>query len=100
MVDPSDVNGKRLALIAWGKKAGGGDDVAVFSGIAMWDGEVLTMRREPDSTSFVIPAEWLARLRPVEHGLKVTWSTPSTVFQCPSEISAQTMTPRCFWIRV
>lgn len=72
MIDPSDVNGKRFAMIAWGKKADGSDDVAVFAGIAEWDGEVLTIRREPDSASFVVPGEWLARLRRVEGYLKAT----------------------------
>jgi hypothetical protein len=70
MVDLSNVNGRCLAMIAWGKTADGEKDVAVFSGIAVWDGSVLTMRREPETASFAIPAEWYARLRPVEAGLK------------------------------
>jgi hypothetical protein len=45
MTDPSTIHGKRLAMIAWGEKTDGTDDVAVFSGIAEWDGIVLTMRR-------------------------------------------------------
>jgi hypothetical protein len=70
MINPTELHGKRLAMIAWGKRIDGEDDVAVFSGIAIWDGDMLTVRREPETASFVVPAEWLARLRPVEADLK------------------------------
>jgi hypothetical protein len=29
MINPSDIHGKRLAMIAWGNKANGEDDVVV-----------------------------------------------------------------------
>ena len=41
MMHPSDIHGKRLAMIAWGKKANGEDDVVVFTGLADWDGALL-----------------------------------------------------------
>jgi hypothetical protein len=72
MSEPSAIHGKRLAMIAWGTKPDGSDDVAVFTGLAEWDGLVLTVRRQPDSASFVIPAKWLPRLKPVEDGLRET----------------------------
>jgi hypothetical protein len=72
MMDMAHVHGKRLAMIAWGKKKDGSKDAAVFTGIASWDGSRLTMRREPVESSFVIPDEWLARLKPVEAKLKDT----------------------------
>lgn len=72
MIDPAEIHGKRIAMIAWGEKGAGGDDVAVFTGIADWDGRRLIMRREPDSSSFAIPDEWLDRLKAVEPDLKET----------------------------
>jgi hypothetical protein len=39
MVDLTHVHGKRLAMIAWGRKDDGSDDVAVFTGVASWDGQ-------------------------------------------------------------
>ncbi len=41
MIDPATIQGKRLAMIAWGKKSDGSDDVAVLFGIAEWDGTAL-----------------------------------------------------------
>src|SRR2546430_5031985 len=70
MIDPSTIQGKRLAMIAWGEKSNGSSEVVVFSGIADWDGTALTLRRKPDATSFVIPAEWLSRIQPVQADLK------------------------------
>lgn len=57
-------------MIAWAQKEDGSDDVAVFSGIAQWDGKVLTICREPATASFVVPEEWYSRLAPVEDDLK------------------------------
>ena len=71
MIDPSTTNGKRIAMIAWAKKGDGEDDVAVFSGIADWDGRKLILRRQPDSASFMIPDEWLSRLKPVDDELRM-----------------------------
>ena len=59
-------------MIAWGKSEDGSDDVAVFTGIADWDGATLTMRREPESASFVVDPAWLPRIKPVPEELKST----------------------------
>lgn len=59
-------------MIAWGKSRDGSDDVAVFAGVAHWDGTTLTMRCEPESSSFVIPTEWLPRIQVVPEDLKPT----------------------------
>jgi hypothetical protein len=72
MINPSDIHGKRLAMLAWGKRPTGEDDVVVFTGLADWDGALLTMRRVPAETSFVVPAEWLPRIEPVPADLKQT----------------------------
>ena len=72
MIDPIDIHGKRLAMIAWGTKPSGEDDVAVFTGLADWDGTVLTMRRETAESSIVVPGEWLSRIRAVREDLRQT----------------------------
>ena len=71
MIDPVQIHGKRLAMIAWGeKKEDGGEDVVVFTGTANWDGEKLIMLREPPHSSFQVPNEWWGRLKPVSEELK------------------------------
>ncbi len=70
MINPKDTHGKRIAMIAWGEKEDGSDDVTVFTGIADWRDRHLTMVREPKESSFQIPDEWLNRLNPVEEKLK------------------------------
>jgi hypothetical protein len=70
MINPKDTHGKRIAMIAWGEKSDGSDDVTVFTGIADWRDGHLTMVREPKESSFQIPDEWLDRLKPVEEKLR------------------------------
>jgi hypothetical protein len=65
-------------MIAWGENADGSDDVVVFSGVAQWNGVALTMRREPETDSFEIPAEWLSRIEPVAAILRRRYSTRIT----------------------
>jgi hypothetical protein len=65
MIDPSNLHGKRLAMIGWAKKSDGKDDAAVFTGIAHWDGAVLTMQRGPETDPFEVSDEWFSRIRPV-----------------------------------
>jgi hypothetical protein len=70
MIDPWSINGKRLAMIAWGEKPDGSSDVAVFSGLAQWDGLSLTMQRENGKASFLVPGEWISRIGPVVADIK------------------------------
>jgi hypothetical protein len=70
MVDPAAIHGRRIAMIAWGEKRDGSEDVAVFAGIANWDGAHLTMLRQPEGTVFPVPDEWLERLEPVDPTVK------------------------------
>ena len=70
MIDPSQVHGKRMAMIIWGKHADGSDDVVVFAVVAHWDGASLTLRRDQDSPSFPVHDEWLSRIKPVSADLK------------------------------
>ena len=72
MISPSEIHGKRMAMIAWGTMANGEDDVVVFTGLADWDGAVLAIRRTPAESSFVVPAEWLSRIELVPADLKST----------------------------
>jgi hypothetical protein len=69
MVNPADVHGKRIAMVAWSQNPDGSDDVAVFTGTANWDGIHLTMVRQA-GTTFQLDDEWLDRIEPVESGLK------------------------------
>lgn len=71
MVPPA-ANGELIAMVAWGKHLAGSDDAAVFTGMGDRDGKLLTMRREPGSVSFVIPQEWVARLKWVQPKWKAT----------------------------
>ena len=64
MIDPSDVHGKRIAMVAWGKKPDSSKDVTAFTGIASWDGAHLTMLRDP-GPDFTFPDEWLDGFKPV-----------------------------------
>ena len=92
-MNPADIHGRRLAMIAWGTKPDGSDDVVVFTGIADWDGKRLTMLRQPPSESFPIPDEWLDRVKPTPPNLKVTlldaeYSFSVTVGALPDGTSA------------
>src|SRR5262245_43925048 len=71
MVNPFDVHGKRIAMVAWGRRPDGSDDVAVFTGIANWDGTNLAMIRKPGAP-FHVASEWLARLRAADPDLRQT----------------------------
>jgi hypothetical protein len=71
MVNPLDVHGKRIAMVAWGKKPDGTDDAVVFTGIANWDGTRLVMIRQP-GPPFPVADDWLPRLKPVDPDLKET----------------------------
>ena len=70
MINPVEVHGRRLAMVAWGQKPDGTDDVVVFTGTAQWDGSHLTMVR--DDSSFQILNEWLDRLKVVDSDLKAS----------------------------
>src|SRR5262245_44868140 len=70
MIDPSEVHGKRIAMVAWGEKSDGSDDVAVFTGVAEWDGHHLVMRRQPEESSFTLRDEWVGRLKAAEPKIK------------------------------
>jgi hypothetical protein len=65
MIDLSKIHEKRLAMIAWGEKIGGADEVSLFCGVAKWDGFELTMLREPKGKHFVVSSEWYERIKPV-----------------------------------
>ncbi len=64
------VDGKKLAIIAWAKDEKGEEDVAVFTGVASWNGKQLTLLRHPEQDSFVIPNDWLSRLKEMTPDLR------------------------------
>lgn len=72
MIEPTKIDGKKLALIAWGTDEKGKDDVALFTGIAKWDGNQLTLDRRDGEPGISIPNNWLDRLKLVEQSLKET----------------------------
>lgn len=59
-------------MVAWGLTPDGEEDVVVFAGRGHWEDGVLTVRREPEETSFVIRTEWIPRIRPVPPEVKDT----------------------------
>lgn len=69
MVDPSLVDGKRLAVVLIAsdveKKEG-----AVFFGTARWDGQNLQLDRGSENPSFTIPSETLGKLQKVDGKLR------------------------------
>jgi len=72
MINPTEIHGKRLAMVAWAEKDDGSDDVAVFTGIAHWDGNTLMMCREPIESSLEIEMDWLTRIKEVVPDLRDT----------------------------
>ena len=50
-------------MVAWGKEEDESDRVAVFTGVADWDGKCLRMRRERGGV-FEVRPEWWERIRP------------------------------------
>ena len=71
-MNPADIHGKRIAMVAWGEKPDGTDDVVVFAGTAEWDGARLIVNGGPDSFSFQVQDDWIGRLQPVAPDLKET----------------------------
>ncbi len=72
MIDPANLHGKRIAMIAWAEKADGSDDVSVFAGTGNWDGKEFVLVREPSTSSLVLEPEWLERMKLVPDNLKDT----------------------------
>ena len=66
MIKPADVHGQLLAMLMWGTKPDGSDDVAVVAGLAHWDGHRLMLTRNPPATSIAVLDEWLDRIRTVD----------------------------------
>lgn len=80
MIDPETLQGKRIAMLTWGKKDNGEDDVHVISGIAAWDGSELKMYGIPGINFYTVKAEWLDRIRPVEDKLKSVFQDAEYAF--------------------
>jgi hypothetical protein len=70
MIQPSELQGRRLAMIAWAQNPDGSDNVAVFTGIARFRGSSLIMTRTPPESSFEVPAHLLERIRHVADAFK------------------------------
>ena len=56
--------------MAWGKKADGTDDIAIFTGTGQWDGQHLVMLRGHGQPPLEVQGEWLDRLTPVDLDLR------------------------------
>ena len=57
-------------MMAWGRKADGTDDVAIFTGTVDWDGRRLAMLRSDGEPPFEVPDDWLDRLKSVDPDLR------------------------------
>lgn len=51
-------------------RTNGSDKVIVYAGIADWDGVHLTIHWNSSSESYVLPDDWLPRIKPVQPELK------------------------------
>lgn len=71
-INPVEVHGMRIAMVAWAVKPDGSDDVAVFTGTGDWNGTKLTLVRQPLESSFVLEDDWLPKLCPVPDELRET----------------------------
>ncbi len=69
---PGEAHGRRVAVVAWADRPDGSDDWVVFAGTGDWDGNCLTLLRQPGKSAFRVPDEWLGHLKPVEPDLKGT----------------------------
>jgi len=63
--DPSDLNGKTLAVLVFELGDEDEDKGAIFFGIARYDGQQLVLDRGRDRPPFVVRDEWLSRIKPV-----------------------------------
>ena len=70
MIELTNVNGKKLALVAWSKDDKGNDDVAVFTGIARWNGKEIFFDRGSTQQGFTFPEDWLERIKTVPQDIK------------------------------
>ncbi len=70
MINFKTVNGKRMSMVVWGNEDDGSDKVIVYAGIADWDGVHLTIHWNSSSESYVLPDDWLPRIKPVQPELK------------------------------
>lgn len=72
MTHPSEVHGRRLAIVVWGVKPDGSDEVAVCVGTVEWDEQHLDLVGDSGDVLLSLQHEWLDRLRHVEESLKET----------------------------
>jgi hypothetical protein len=54
-IQPSEIDGKRLALLVVGEDSKGESESAVFAGIAQFDGTTLVLDRGESHLPFVVP---------------------------------------------
>lgn len=71
-MNPPEIHGAVLAMIAWGKSADGEDEVVVYYGTANWTGRELLLQRD-DASSMVVMPEWYERISPVSDVLRETF---------------------------
>ncbi len=70
MIEPSALHGKRVALLAWNKRADGSDRAGVWAGTAVWDGAQLSLECEPGDSFFPVREDWLERMKVAPSDLK------------------------------
>jgi len=67
-----DALNKNLALVLWAKDKNGDDDVAVFPGVLIKEGNSYFLKRKSEETKPEIKEEWLSRIKIVPAELKET----------------------------
>jgi len=68
----SDAINKKLALILWAKDKNDEDDVAVFPGVFIKEGNSYFLKRGNSDTNPELKTEWLSRIKLVPEELKET----------------------------
>ena len=67
-----DAVNKSLALILWAKDINGEDDVAVFPGVLIKEGNRYYLKRNSEESNPEIKEEWLSRIKNIPEDLKET----------------------------
>ena len=68
----TEIVGKRLALVIWGKDGDGEDEVFVHTGTVRASGSGFVLDRGEDKPQVKLLPEWLSRIKPVDDEVRST----------------------------
>jgi len=69
-VNPTDLDGRLIALLVIGQTEGGEDDGAAFTGILRFEAEQPYLDRGPGKQRVELEPEWLERIKPVDAAIR------------------------------